>query len=68
MGSRFEKFTGRARRVLMIAQEDAQRHNHNYVGTEHILLGLLREPEGLAARIIAGKADMEKIRAALRNV
>ena len=40
MGSRFEKFSERARRVLSLAQEEAQRFNHNYIGTEHILLGL----------------------------
>ena len=38
MGSRFEKFSERARRVLSLAQEEAQRFNHNYIGTEHILL------------------------------
>ena len=42
MGSRFEKFSERARRVLSLAQEEAQRFNHNYIGTEHILLGLVR--------------------------
>ena len=50
MGSRFEKFSERARRVLSLAQEEAQRFNHNYIGTEHILLGLVRETEGVAAR------------------
>ena len=49
MGSRFEKFSERARRVLSLAQEEAQRFNHNYIGTEHILLGLVRETEGVAA-------------------
>ena len=43
MPSRFEKFSERARRVLSLAQEEAQRFNHNYIGTEHILLGLVRE-------------------------
>ena len=41
MPSRFEKFSERARRVLSLAQEEAQRFNHNYIGTEHILLGLV---------------------------
>ena len=47
MSSRFEKFSERARRVLTLAQEEAQRFNHNYIGTEHILLGLVRETEGV---------------------
>ena len=52
MASRFEKFSERARRVLSLAQEEAQRFNHNYIGTEHILLGLVRETEGVAARVL----------------
>ena len=47
---RFDKFTERARRVLTLAQEEAQRFNHNYIGTEHLLLGLVREGDGVAAR------------------
>ena len=54
MASRFEKFSERARRVLSLAQEEAQRFNHNYIGTEHILLGLVRETDGVAARIERG--------------
>ena len=42
MADRFDKFTERARRVLTLAQEEAHRFNHNYIGTEHILLGLVR--------------------------
>ncbi len=52
MVSRFEKFSERARRVLTLAQEEAQRFNHNYIGTEHILLGLVREDEGVAAKVL----------------
>ena len=52
MASRFEKFSERARRVLSLAQEEAQRFNHNYIGTEHVLLGLVREPEGTAAKVL----------------
>jgi len=48
----FERFTNRARHVIVLAQEEARRLNHNYIGTEHILLGLLGEPDGLAARIL----------------
>ena len=49
---RFDKFTERARKVLTLAQEEAQRFNHNYIGTEHILLGLVREGDGVAARVL----------------
>ena len=45
----FERFTERARQVVVLAQEEARILKHNYIGTEHILLGLLREEEGLAA-------------------
>ena len=48
----FERFTGRARRVIDLTQEEARRLNHDYIGTEHILLGLLREDEGVAARAL----------------
>lgn len=48
----FERFTDRARRVVMIAQEEARNLNHNYIGTEHILLGLLNEKEGIACRVL----------------
>jgi ATP-dependent Clp protease ATP-binding subunit ClpC len=50
----FDRFTDRARRVLVFAQEEAQRLNHNYIGTEHLLLGLLREREGVAAGVLSG--------------
>jgi len=49
----FERFTERARQVVVLAQAEARARSHNYIGTEHILLGLLREEEGIAAR---GKA------------
>jgi len=48
----FERFTERAREVIVLAQDDARLLKHNYIGTEHILLGLLREEEGLAARVL----------------
>jgi hypothetical protein len=48
----FERFTDRARRVIVLAQEEARLLNHNYIGTEHILLGLLHEGEGIAARAL----------------
>ena len=46
----FERFTDRARRVIVLAQEEARSLQHNYIGTEHLLLGLIREGEGVAAR------------------
>ena len=46
----FERFTDRARRVLVLAQEEAKELNHNFIGTEHIMLDLLKEGEGIAAK------------------
>ena len=69
MASRFEKFSERARRVLSLAQEEAQRFNHNYIGTEHILLGLVRETEGVAARVLANVGvDLNKVRSAVEFI
>ena len=48
----FERFTDRARRVVVLAQEEARMLNHNYIGTEHILLALIREDMGKAARAL----------------
>ena len=48
----FERFTERAKKVLTLAQEEAERSHHSYIGTEHLLLGLLREGEGLAAKVL----------------
>jgi ATP-dependent Clp protease ATP-binding subunit ClpA len=50
--AQFEKFTERARKALSYAQEEAQRFQHNYIGTEHLLLGLVREGEGVAAQVL----------------
>jgi ATP-dependent Clp protease ATP-binding subunit ClpA len=50
---RFERFTDRARRVLVFAQEEARLLNHSYIGTEHILLGLIHEGEGVAAQALS---------------
>ena len=52
MADKFDRFTKRARRVLTLAQEEAQRLNHNYIGTEHLLLGLVREENGVAVRVL----------------
>ena len=69
MASRFEKFTERARRVLSLAQEEAQRFNHNYIGTEHILLGLVRETDGVAARVLSELGvELHKVRSAVEFI
>ena len=63
MSSRFEKFTERARKVLTLSQEEAQRFNHNYIGTEHILLGLVREGDGVAAKVLVNLGlELERVR------
>ena len=59
----FERFTDRARRVVVLAQEEARLLNHNYIGTEHILLGLIREGEGVAAQVLVKLgADLNRVR------
>ena len=69
MASRFEKFSERARRVLSLAQEEAQRFNHNYIGTEHILLGLARETDGVAARVLSNLGvELSKVRSAVEFI
>ena len=69
MSSKFEKFSERARKVLTLAQEEAQRFNHNYIGTEHILLGLVREGEGVAARVLGNLGvELSKVRAAVEFI
>ncbi len=63
-GPMFERFTERARQVVVLAQEEARTLKHNYIGTEHILLGLLREEEGLAARVLESlDITVERVRA-----
>ena len=69
MTSRFEKFSERARRVLTSAQEEAQQLNHSYIDTEHILLGLVREDEGVAARVLVNLGvGLIKVRQAVEFV
>ncbi len=69
MPSRFEKFSERARRVLSLAQEEAQRFNHNYIGTEHILLGLVRETDGVAAKVLSSLGvELNKVRSAVEFI
>jgi len=69
MASRFEKFSERARRVLTIAQEEARNLNHSYIGTEHILLGLVREEEGVAAKVLTNLGiGLGKVRSAVEFI
>src|SRR3990170_1706745 len=69
MADRFDKFTERARRVLTLAQEEALRFNHNYIGTEHLLLGLVREGEGVAAKVLANLGvSLDKVRAEVTRI
>ncbi|MCB1289377.1 MAG: hypothetical protein KDB47_17150, partial [Mycobacterium sp.] len=59
----FERFTDRARRVVVLAQEEARMLNHNYIGTEHILLALIREDEGVAAQVLVNlRAELTRVR------
>jgi hypothetical protein len=63
MYDKFEKFTERARKVLSLAQDEAQRFNHNYIGTEHLLLGLVREGDGVAAKVLASLGvELQEVR------
>jgi Clp amino terminal domain, pathogenicity island component len=62
----FERFTDQARRVVVLAQEEARMINHNYIGTEHVLLGLLREEEGIGARaLVALGISLQRVRGAV---
>src|SRR3989475_2600343 len=66
---RFDKSTERARKVLRLAQEDAQRFQHNYKGTEHLLLGLVREGEGVAAKVLSNLGvELNKVRSAVEFI
>jgi len=65
----FERFTERARQVVVLAQDEARALKHNYIGTEHILLGLLREEEGLAARALESlDITVEEVRAQVARI
>ena len=65
----FERFTDRARRVVVLAQEEARRLNHNYIGTEHILLGLVREGEGVAAKALESLGiSLEAVRGQVEEI
>ena len=65
----FERFTDRARRVVVLAQEEARILNHDYIGTEHLLLGMLHEGEGLAAKVLAGfDITIERVRILVQEI
>jgi ClpA/ClpB-like protein len=65
----FERFTDRARRVIVLAQEEARLLDHNYIGTEHILLGLIREREGVAAKALEALGiSLEAVRAEVERI
>src|SRR6266540_2944549 len=65
----FERFTDRARRVVVLAQEEARMLNHNYIGTEHILLGLVRERDGVAAKALESlNISLEAVRQQVKEI
>ena len=64
----FEKFSDRARKVMSLANEQVQRFNHEYIGTEHILVGLLRVTDGVAAHVLNNMgASLEDVRSHLKD-
>jgi ATP-dependent Clp protease ATP-binding subunit ClpC len=65
----FERFTDRARRVVVLAQEEARLLKHGYIGTEHILLGLIREDQGIAAKALKSlDVELQAIRDRVREI
>ena len=69
MSPLYDKYTERAKQVLMLAREEANRFNHNYIGTEHLLLGLVREGEGIAAKVLYDMGvDITKVRSAVEFI
>ena len=65
----FERFTDRARRVVVLAQEEARGLNHNYIGTEHILLGLIHEGEGVASKALESLGiSLEAVREQVQEI
>ena len=65
----FERFTERAKKVLTLAQEEAERSHHSYIGTEHLLLGLVREGEGVGAGVLEQMgAELERVRAKVLDI
>jgi len=69
MRDRFDRFTPQARKVLSLAQEESQRFNHNYIGTEHLLLGLVRLEEGVSATVFKNLGvELNKVRGAVEFI
>jgi ATP-dependent Clp protease ATP-binding subunit ClpA len=69
MADRFDKFTDRARKVLQMAQQEAQRLQHHYIGTEHLLLGLVLVGEGVAAKVLSNMGvEPNRVRSAVESV
>jgi ATP-dependent Clp protease ATP-binding subunit ClpC len=65
----FERFTEKAKKVLTLAQDEAEKSHHSYIGTEHLLLGLLREGDGLAAKVLANLGvEIDKVRTTIESV
>src|SRR5438874_1213894 len=65
----YERFTDRARKVMGLARQEAQRFNHEYIGTEHILLGLIQEGSGVAANVLRNlDVDLDKIRREVEKI
>jgi ATP-dependent Clp protease ATP-binding subunit ClpC len=65
----FERFTERARKVVVLAQDEARHFNHNYIGTEHLLLGLLREDEGVAAQALSSlNVALDEVREQVESI
>src|SRR5271157_4223965 len=65
----YERFTDRARKVMQLANQEAQRFNHEYIGTEHILLGLIKEGSGVAANVLKNlDIDLRKIRLEIEKI
>src|SRR3954471_8599378 len=65
----YERFTDRARKVMQLANQEAQRFNHEYIGTEHILLGLVKEGSGAAASVLKNlDIDLRKIRLEVEKI
>src|SRR5262245_10753478 len=65
----YERFTDRARKMIQLANQEAQRFNHNYIGTEHILLGLIKEGAGVAANVLKNlDIDLRKVRLEIEKI
>jgi len=65
----YERFTDRARKVMQLAKQEAQRFNHEYIGTEHILLGLIKEASGVAASVLKNlDIELQKVRLEVEKI